>query len=342
MAVMYAHIQTAGLERDGRMHDQFGRNIDYMRLSITDACDLRCEYCRPRGLCQLNGHSVAQNINADMDELLAYVRAASELGIRHIRLTGGEPLLYPQLDKLLPAFRNVRGIDTISVTTNGTRLKEKAKILAENHIDSVNVSLDTTDRKLYEKVTGFDGLKLVKKGIKEARAYNINIKLNAVLTALTDVLSLVKYADSCQIPVRFIEQMPVGMGQINGIDPYEAVLGALEKIYGRAVPADDSAMGNGPARYYAFDGLDIKVGLIGAIHGRFCDGCNRIRITADGKLLPCLNSSKVIDVHRAYTDGEAALRDAILRGIVQKPKGHHFTEKVRDTKTLRTMDQIGG
>ncbi len=285
---------------------------------------------------------MAQTINADMDELLAYVRAASELGIRHIRLTGGEPLLYPQLDRLLPALRNVRGIDTISVTTNGTRLKEKAKILAENHIGSVNVSLDTTDGEQYRKITGTDCLELVKKGITEAKAYNINIKLNAVLAAQTDVLSLVKYANSIQTPVRFIEQMPVGMGQINGIDPYEAVLGALENIYGRAVPADDIAMGNGPARYYAFNGLDIKVGLIGAIHGRFCDGCNRIRITADGKLLPCLNSSEVIDVHSAYIDGEAALRDAILRGIVQKPKGHHFTEKVRDTRIQRTMDQIGG
>ena len=324
------------------MRDQFGRNIDYLRLSITDACDLKCEYCKPRELCRLNGHGVTQAINAEVDELLAYAKAASELGIRHIRLTGGEPLLYPQLDRLLPALGKVHGIDTISVTTNGTRLKEKAKILAENRIDSINVSLDTTDRKHYRKITGTDCLELVKTGITEAKACGLNIKLNAVLTPETNVLSLVKYANDIQTSVRFIEQMPVGLGQINGIDPYEAVLGALEKIYGRPVPADDSIMGNGPARYYAFDGLGIKVGLIRAIHGRFCDSCNRIRITADGKLMPCLNSSEMIDVYRAYMQGQAALRDAVSKGIMQKPKGHHFTEKDRDIKAYRTMDQIGG
>lgn len=324
------------------MQDKFGRIIDYLRLSITDACDLRCEYCKPGKPYQLNGYIRAQAINADVNELLAYAKAAAELGIRHIRLTGGEPLLYPQLDRLLPALRNVHGIDTISITTNGTRLKEKAEILAENSIDSVNVSLDTTDSECYRKITGVACLEQVKTGITEAKARGLNIKLNAVLTSQTDVLSLVKYADSLHIPVRFIEQMPVGMGRINGIDPYEAVIGALEKTCGMAVPADDCAMGKGPARYYAFDGLDIKVGLIMAIHGRFCGGCNRIRITADGKLMPCLNSSKMIDVHRAYMDGEAALRDAIIKGIMQKPKGHHFTEKDCDAEMQRTMDKIGG
>lgn len=351
---MSARFLTAVSGRVSNMRDRFGREIDYMRISVIDSCNLNCYYCNPQ-----DNNKNCQAINTlSVKKVLCIVRAATRLGITHFRLTGGEPLLHPQIDEMVSQIKKIPGVRSVSLTTNAVLLAQHAKQLKEAGIDSINVSLDTIDASEYEHITKKPLLDKVKHGIDAAIECGIRVKINVVLTPQTDVVALTRYASKKGTDIRFIEMMPVGEGHTNGVEPYKKVIGALLEVYGSPCHIDTenreeinsgyNNADNGPAEYYSFHGLDIRVGLIQAIHGKFCDTCNRIRVTADGRLMPCLGSSVTMDlVHDscAFTDDlekDFVIVQALKAAIKAKPGCHNFDDnavtytKTTETKTVET------
>ena len=354
---MSARFLTVVLERAFNMRDGFGREIDYMRISVIDSCNLNCYYCNP---CDNNEHCHALNI-LSVKEVLCIVRAATRLGIKHFRLTGGEPLLHPQLDEMVLQIKKIPGVSSVSLTTNAVLLVQHAKWLKEAGIDSINVSLDTIDASEYERITKKPLLEEVKHGINAAIECGIRVKINVVLTPQTDVVALTRYVAKKGTDIRFIEMMPVGEGHTNGVEPYKKVIGTLSKLYGEPCRINTEKTkeinsgndkrkipDNGPAEYYIFPELGIRVGLIQAIHGKFCDTCNRIRVTADGKLMPCLGSSVTMDLVPDSWDfaddveKDFAIVRALRAAIKAKPRCHNFNDnavtytKTTETKTVET------
>ena len=354
---MSARFLTVVLERAFNMRDGFGREIDYMRISVIDSCNLNCYYCNP---CDNNEHCHALNI-LSVKEVLCIVRAATRLGIKHFRLTGGEPLLHPQLDEMVLQIKKIPGVSSVSLTTNAVLLAQHAKWLKEAGIDSINVSLDTIDASEYERITKKPLLEEVKHGINAAIECGIRVKINVVLTPQTDVVALTRYVAKKGTDIRFIEMMPVGEGHTNGVEPYKKVIGTLSKLYGEPCRINTEKTkeinsgndkrkipDNGPAEYYIFPELGIRVGLIQAIHGKFCDTCNRIRVTADGRLMPCLGSSVTMDLVPDSWDfaddleKDFAIVRALRAAIKAKPGCHNFNDnavtytKTTETKTVET------
>lgn len=337
--MMSARFLTAVLERAFNMRDGFGREIDYMRISVIDSCNLNCYYCNP---CDNNEHCHAINM-LSVKKVLCIVRAAIRLGITHFRLTGGEPLLHPQLDEMVSQIKKLPGVSSVSLTTNAVLLAHHTKRLKEAGIDSINVSLDTIDASEYECITQKPLLKEVENGIEAAIECGIRVKINAVLTPQTDVVALTRYASKKGTDIRFIEMMPVGEGHTNGVEPYKKVIGTLSEVYGepccvntenrKEIKLEHKNPDNGPAEYYIFTGLGIRVGLIQAIHGKFCDSCNRIRVTADGRLMPCLGSNVTMDLlpdSCDFTDDlekDSVIVQALRAAIKAKPKCHNFSDE---------------
>ena len=355
--MMSARFLTVVLERAFNMRDGFGREIDYMRISVIDSCNLNCYYCNP---CDNNEHCHALNI-LSVKEVLCIVRAATRLGIKHFRLTGGEPLLHPQLDEMVLQIKKIPGVSSVSLTTNAVLLAQHAKWLKEAGIDSINVSLDTIDASEYKRITKKPLLEEVKHGINAAIECGIRVKINVVLTPQTDVVALTRYVAKKGTDIRFIEMMPVGEGHTNGVEPYKKVIGTLSKLYGEPCRINTEKTkeinsgndkrkipDNGPAEYYIFPELGIRVGLIQAIHGKFCDTCNRIRVTADGRLMPCLGSSVTMDLvpdSCEFTDDlekDFVIVQALKAAIKAKPGCHNFNDnavaytKTTETKTVET------
>lgn len=355
--MMSARFLTVVLERAFNMRDGFGREIDYMRISVIDSCNLNCYYCNP---CDNNEHCHALNI-LSVKEVLCIVRAATRLGIKHFRLTGGEPLLHPQLDEMVLQIKKIPGVSSVSLTTNAVLLVQHAKWLKEAGIDSINVSLDTIDASEYERITKKPLLEEVKHGINAAIECGIRVKINVVLTPQTDVVALTRYVAKKGTDIRFIEMMPVGEGHTNGVEPYKKVIGTLSKLYGEPCRINTEKTkeinsgndkrkipDNGPAEYYIFPELGIRVGLIQAIHGKFCDTCNRIRVTADCRLMPCLGSSVTMDLVPDSWDfaddveKDFAIVRALRAAIKAKPRCHNFNDnavtytKTTETKTTET------
>lgn len=316
------------------MTDGYGRKIDYMRISLTDNCNLRCSYCMPEG-------KISDIHYLPVETILKCVESAVCLGITNFRLTGGEPLIYPDIEKLITKMRNVSGVNFIGITTNGVFLSEKADVLKMAGTDSINVSLDTVDSDEFRKITGRNCLKNVIDGIDAALDSRIKLKINTVLRSEVDVLKMTEFANDKNIDIRFIELMPVGIGEKNDIIPRKAVIEKLEKKYGKVCGVSKMHDENGPAEYYAFRKLGVRVGLIQAVHGKFCDRCNRIRITSDAGLKPCLADSRIIDLKEALDIGKDELTKIMRKAIYEKPKSHHF-EDILCEKETKTMNMIGG
>lgn len=366
--MMSARFLTVVLERAFNMRDGFGREIDYMRISVIDSCNLNCYYCNPQ-----DNNKNCQAINTlSVKKVLCIVRAATRLGITHFRLTGGEPLLHPQIDEMVSQIKKIPGVSSVSLTTNAVLLAQHAKQLKEAGIDSINVSLDTIDASEYEHITKKPLLDKVEHGIDAAIECGIRVKINVVLTPQTDVVALTRYASKKGTDIRFIEMMPVGEGHTNGVEPYKKVIGTLSELYGEPcrvnagktkkinsgynkykeerqaqesihVYEEGKNPGNGPAEYYIFPELGIRVGLIQAIHGKFCDTCNRIRVTADGRLMPCLGSSVTMDLVPDSCDNiddvenDLVIAQALGAAIKAKPGCHNFNDNaVTYTKTTET------
>lgn len=315
------------------MLDGEGRLIEYLRLSVTDRCNCRCTYCMPAGGVPMLGHRDILSF----EELTEVVTACAQLGVRKVRLTGGEPLVRRGLPELVRMIRAVPGVEELAMTTNATLLAPVAAELHHAGLDRLNVSLDTLDAARYAELTRGGSLEDALAGLAAAcDAGFSHTKVNCVLMGGVndaDVPRLAKLARTEPIDVRFIELMP--MGPCAGwpkarFIPAETVL--------EAVPGLEPLRRDGVAELWHAPGWEGNVGLIRPMSHRFCDGCSRIRVTADGRLKPCLHSAAEIPLRGLH--GEALLAE-LRRGIAAKPAYHHMDQD-HASQSARDMNEIGG
>lgn len=323
------------------MLDRYGRVINYLRISVTDRCNLRCCYCMPEGV-----QDVGMKNILTFEEIWEIVRTGVSLGITHIRITGGEPLVRKGCVDLIRGIREIPGVETITMTTNGVLLGNYGKQLKEAGVDGVNISLDTLDPEEFYKITGKRELQEVLAGIRAVKTAGLPVKLNAVNRKELDPIPLVRYAQEENLPLRFIEMMPVGYGKKYVGRSNEELRETLEAVCGKAECMTNqeelSRMGSGPAVYYQFSDLKVPVGFISAIHGKFCDTCNRVRLTAEGYLKLCLCYDEGEDLRRVLREGEKEnLRTIMEQTIFRKPAAHCFEHPAEMTET-HEMVKIGG
>ena len=323
------------------MLDRYGRVINYLRISVTDRCNLRCCYCMPEGVQDVGLKNILT-----FEEIWEIVRTGVSLGITHIRITGGEPLVRKGCVDLIRGIREIPGVETITMTTNGVLLGNYGKQLKKAGVDGVNISLDTLDPEEFYKITGKRELQEVLAGIRAAKTAGLPVKLNAVNRKELDPIPLVRYAQEENLPLRFIEMMPVGYGKKYVGRSNEELRETLEAVCGKAECMTNreelSRMGSGPAVYYLFSDLIVPVGFISAIHGKFCDTCNRVRLTAEGYLKLCLCYDEGEDLRRVLREGEKEnLRTIMEQTIFRKPAAHCFEHPAEMTET-HEMVKIGG
>lgn len=323
------------------MLDRYGRVINYLRISVTDRCNLRCCYCMPEGV-----QDVGMKNILTFEEIWEIVRTGVSLGITHIRITGGEPLVRKDCVDLIRGIREIPGVETITMTTNGVLLGNYGKQLKEAGVDGVNISLDTLDPEEFYKITGKRELQEVLAGIRAAKTAGLPVKLNAVNRKELDPIPLVRYAQEENLPLRFIEMMPVGYGKKYVGRSNEELRETLEAVCGKAECMTNreelSRMGSGPAVYYQFSDLKVPVGFISAIHGKFCDTCNRVRLMAEGYLKLCLCYDEGENLRRVLREGEKEnLRTIMEQTIFRKPAAHCFEHPAEMTET-HEMVKIGG
>jgi cyclic pyranopterin phosphate synthase len=323
--------------------DAFGRVVDYLRISITDRCNERCLYCMPegyRGWAQRPDHLTTE-------EILRLARVAASLGFRKFRLTGGEPLVRADVPELVRGMAAIPGVEAIGLSTNGTRLAALARPLREAGVRSVNISLDALDPALYRRITGGD-VATVLAGIRAAVSAGFErVKLNAVLLRglnESELWPLILFAAEHGLPLRFIELMPVSRADALTDANFLPVAEVMERLRAREelIPQPDHRLGHGPAKYYRLSHTGALVGFIGAITNQhFCETCNRVRLTADGKIRPCLGNHGEVDLRAALRRhaSEADLVALLRHAVAQKPQTHAF----RDSYTpCRPMVAVGG
>lgn len=323
------------------MLDRYGRVINYLRISVTDRCNLRCCYCMPEGVQDVGLKNILT-----FEEIWEIVRTGVSLGITHIRITGGEPLVRKGCVDLIRGIREIPWVETITMTTNGVLLGNYGKQLKKAGVDGVNISLDTLDPEEFYKITGKRELQEVLAGIRAAKTAGLPVKLNAVNRKELDPIPLVRYAQEENLPLRFIEMMPVGYGKKYVGRSNEELRETLEAVCGKAECMTNreelSRMGSGPAVYYQFSDLKVPVGFISAIHGKFCDTCNRVRLTAEGYLKLCLCYDEGEDLRRVLREEEKEnLRTIMEQTIFRKPAAHCFEHPAEMTET-HEMVKIGG
>lgn len=330
------------------MTDKHQRTIDYLRISVTDRCNLRCRYCMPE-----DAQPFEEDRLLKSPDLIRIVKAAAALGISHIRLTGGEPLLRRDIVSLTEQCKRIPGVETVTLTTNGVLLERMLPALLAAGLDGVNISLDTMDRERYKKLTGRDELAAVLHSLNEAIRTGIRVKINCVpfpgFSELSEFTELVK---NNPIDVRFIEMMPIGEGKKFAAAEGErcvtdGLLAELKQEY-PDLHADPIRHGNGPAVYYRSERFRGSIGLIDAMNHNFCESCNRVRLTADGFLKLCLCFNRGVDLKQyaaCHTDGE--LLDYMAEAILKKPVRHEFDAVLKENGDEpgfedRRMSQIGG
>ena len=327
--------------------DDFGRAINYLRVSVTDRCNLRCVYCMPE-------EGVEQRSHANIlryEEMELIIRAAAELGISKVRLTGGEPLARLGLAEFVSLLSAVPGVDDLSMTTNATLLARHAQALASAGLQRLNVSLDSLRPDRFTRITRRGRIEDVFAGVAAARAAGLDpIKFNVVvIRGMNDdeVVDLARKTMTAGWDLRFIEVMPVGNGVLADDRWRERVVTAreirekVETALGELEPAK-VRVGGGPARYYQLPGAKGTLGFITPISEHFCYRCNRLRLTADGQLRPCLLSDREIDLRTPLRQGAdaAQIKALLLRGIESKPLHHHLDECQGPEN--RVMSEIGG
>ncbi len=321
------------------MIDGKGRTIDYMRISITDRCNLRCRYCMPKDIQRMAPEEILT-----YEEIEEVCRQAAALGISKLKVTGGEPLIRKGCVSLMGKLKQIPGICQVTLTTNGILLEQSIEELCSAGVDGINISLDTLDRETFRRITGADKLGQVLDGIKASVCHGVNTKINVVLQEGVNAGEwdgLLAMAQEWPVDVRFIEMMPIGGGEeCQGISNQYLLKMIMDK-YGR-LARDAEGHGNGPAVYYRLPGFLGSIGFISAVHEKFCTACNRIRMTADGEIKPCLCYGGGGSVKRALREGDKMeVRRILGQAIKGKPEGHCF-ERKQDMTEARKMVQIGG
>jgi len=318
--------------------DSFQRHINYLRISVTDKCNLRCIYCMPPEGIPLVAHSEILSY----EEISLVVRVGAKLGINKIRLTGGEPLVRVGLPKLVQMLSQIKGIDEVSLTTNGTFLKRYALELKQAGLSRINISLDTLKVDRFRRITRFGELGDVLSGIEVARDTGLRpVKINmVVMRGINDdeVQDFAKMTYEGGWHVRFIELMP--FADVTELVPSSEVRQRIMSL-GKLEPCFPVA-GNGPARYYRLPGAEGTIGFISPVTEPFCSNCNRMRLTSNGRLCPCLLSEDNVDLREVLRRNASPqeLERLILKAIASKPERHHLADGIVPIK--QNMSQIGG
>lgn len=326
--------------------DSFGRRINYLRISVTDRCNLRCVYCMPKD--GLHWQNRADQLT--VDEIVQIVEAAAVGGVSRVRLTGGEPLVHPRIVELVHRLASIRGIEDVSLTTNGMLLERLAQPLASAGLRRVNISVDTLEADKFRRMTRGGEISRVWKGIAAAeRAGLAPLKLNTVVVrSLNDgeLVPLARLTIENEWHVRFIEIMPVGNTEEwgDGFPARDARYVSVQEMHlalsGLGLEPVNGPIGSGPARTYAIPGALGTVGFISPLGEHFCESCNRLRLTSDGKLRSCLALSSEIALRDALRAGQP-LGQFFREAISQKPAGHQMRAAV-PAGSQRGMSQIGG
>ena len=338
------------------MQDGLGREIDYLRISVTDKCNLRCRYCMPpHGITPLAHEEILT-----LEGIFRLVGIMEQLGIRKVRLTGGEPMVRKNLPWLVEQIHGLPGIREIAMTTNGTLFAPQAKVYREAGLTAVNISLDTLDPERFRCITGCDradraaGVDSVLRAIDAALEQQLRVKINCVPCVEMngeDIEGIAMLAEDRPVDVRFIELMPIGCGkEYTGI-PSKEILKRLEQRFGKAIAFSEKVnMATGPAEYYQFPGFSGRIGFISPISHKFCRECNRVRLTCEGRLKLCLHYDRGLELKPLLRSGasDEEIGRQIINALKEKPSEHHFREKAAGeelpggVEEQRKMVQIGG
>ena len=325
------------------MFDRYQREIHYLRLSVTDLCNLRCRYCMPDGVEKLEREAVLT-----YEEFLRLAALFARCGIDTVRVTGGEPLVRKNVAQLVAGLKETPGIRRVTLTTNAVLLAEQLPALLDAGLDSVNISLDTLRPEVFRQITARDDFAAVQAGLQAALQSGLPVKLNCVPQAGVnegELEALAARAKDNAMQVRFIEMMPIGYGAampcISGPE-LRARFARRWPELAPLSPAQEHALGDGPAVYYTVPGWQGSIGFIAAVHGKFCASCNRVRLTSQGFLRPCLASETGCDLRALLRSGadDAQLLAAIRETIWAKPREHHFNDS--SMPATRGMYRIGG
>ncbi len=322
------------------MFDSTRREIHYLRLSVTDLCNLRCRYCMPDGVEKLEREAVLT-----YEEFLRLAALFAQCGIDTVRVTGGEPLVRKNVAQLVAGLKAIPGIRKVTMTTNGILLAQQLPALLAAGLDSVNISLDTLRPEVFRQITARDEFAAVQAGLQAALESGIPVKLNCVPQAgvnegeLEDLAAL---AENRPLQVRFIEMMPIGYGAAMPCISGPEMRQRFARRWPELQPLTEAAFGDGPAVYYTVPGWQGSIGFIAAVHGKFCASCNRVRLTSQGFLRPCLASEAGCDLRALLRSGadDTQLLAAIRETIWAKPREHHFEDS--SMPATRGMYRIGG
>lgn len=323
------------------MQDQFQRQIEYLRISITDRCNLRCQYCMPATGVEWIPHEQILSF----EEIHRLIRISTQIGFKRFRLTGGEPLVRKGIVNFISQVSQIPGVEDLMLTTNGMLLPEMAYDLKAAGLNRVNISLDTFDSERFREITrGGDVTKVLQGIFRSLEAGLEPVKINAVVVRDFNLHELPKFLELAQnypLHVRFIELMPIGISsdrrnEFVSIDEMKEILGL------QGLELEKNQLGGGPAEYVSPAGFKGSIGFISALSRHFCNTCNRIRLTADGKLRPCLHSPKEIDLREALRNGSSdeELKKLLMQAIWNKPAEHHMNDEA--WQGSRGMSQIGG
>ncbi len=328
-------IITQQLEKEF-IQDKYDRTIDYARISVTDRCNFKCNYCAPNEI---------ESIDTSLthSEILSLCQSLVQIGINKIKITGGEPFLRDDIIDIIRDIKNLNGIKEVTITTNGFLLGNYLEQLKEIGIDGINISIDAMDKELFHKITKVDCFDTIFDTIKKTQALGLkNIKLNCVLIKgcneqeYTKLAKLVQQYDIC---VKYIEMMPIGKGKDFEQYSLEELKKILENEFGSLTEIVNENS-NGPATYYTIDGAKGKIGMIGAITHKFCKNCNRIRITSQGELKTCLQYNAKVNLRKYIFSNY--ITKMIRSEILNKPESHRFNENSIFDEEIKSMIEIGG
>ena len=325
------------------MFDRYQRGIHYLRLSVTDLCNLRCRYCMPDGVEKLEREAVLT-----YEEFLRLAALFARCGIDTVRVTGGEPLVRKNVAQLVAGLKETPGIRRVTLTTNAVLLAEQLPALLDAGLDSVNISLDTLRPEVFRQITARDDFSAVQAGLQAALESGLPVKLNCVPQAGVnegELEQLAALAKDNAMQVRFIEMMPIGYGAAMPCISGPELRARFARRWPELAPlsaVQEHALGDGPAVYYTVPGWQGSIGFIAAVHGKFCASCNRVRLTSQGFLRPCLASETGCDLRALLRSGadDTQLLAAIRETIWAKPREHHFNDS--SMPATRGMYRIGG
>ena len=327
--------------------DPFNRTIDYLRVSITEKCNYRCGYCMPEEGAHPEGH---HSEYLSFDELAKIIHAFTDLGVKKVRITGGEPLVRKGVPEFIKHIKSFDGLQEIALSTNAHFLDKYAQPLKEEGLDRCNISIDTLKPKLFDSITRGGDLSKVLAGVDAGIAAGLNpIKFNCVVmkgTNDSEIEAMVDYGVEKGIEVRFIEMMPIGEAGISLMDqhyPMDKIMARIRAHVGTDLIPSTGKSHDGPAKNFLIKGTNTRVGVISAVSQHFCEACNRVRLTSTGVLALCLGQEDSVDLRTPVRDGVSheELKQIIVNSMLKKPERHFFNENVHNIE-FKQMVSLGG